>query len=374
MAHIDPALRRAKEAVEKDLLNRPGVTGVDIGFKEVGGKRTDKLAIRVLVRKKRDVRSEDRIPESIEGFASDVIERKYAPQVLALDVELLAQADTEQYESLKGGISIGPCRPVGGTVLGGTLALPVKDNATGKVMLLSNFHVLCGDRSWAVGDAIAQPARLDRGRCPASAVALLQRAVLDGKVDCAVAEVTARTASSEIVDIGEITGTNEVSIDQPVRKRGRTTGLTYGFVDSVDVTAIIDYPGIGEITLTNQIDVRPDTARNSRFSDSGDSGSAVVNAAGEVVGLHFAGNAADGHAAANPIASVLAALKVTIPATTTSPGTPPPPGTTSSRTRSGRPPVLAPYPPPWSPPQRPPDPLPFPPAWSLLLRHNWRSS
>ena len=77
MADIDPALKRAKKAVEKDLLNRPGVTGVDIGFKEVGGKRTEQLAIRVLVRKKRDVRPEERLPKTIEGFPTDVIERRY---------------------------------------------------------------------------------------------------------------------------------------------------------------------------------------------------------------------------------------------------------------------------------------------------------
>jgi hypothetical protein len=370
MIDVDPALRRAKEAIEKHLLNGPGVTGVEIGFKEVGGKRTDQLAIRVLVRKKRDVRIEERVPESIEGFPTDVIERRYELQVITLDAEeLLAQVDTQQYESLKGGISIGPCRLVGGTVLGGTLALPVKDNATGKGMLLSNFHVLCGDQSWMIGDPIAQPARIDQGRCPDSVVASLQRAVLNEQVDCAVAEMTARTASSDIVEIGAITGTNVTSIDEPVRKRGRTSGLTYGFVDSVDLTVIVPYPGIGEVTLTNQIGVRPDTTQNPKFSASGDSGAAVVNAAGEVVGLHFAGNAADGHGAANLIAGVLAALNVTIvPATS-----PEPPS--SLRTRRMRPPVLTPYPPPWPPPpQQPPVLLPFPPAWPPQLPHNWRSS
>jgi hypothetical protein len=369
MAHIDPALRRAKEAIEKRLLNLPGVSGVDIGYKEVGGKRTDKLAIRVLVRKKRDVRPDERVPASVEGFPTDVIERRYEPQVLALDVEGLAQADAGQYETLVGGISIGPCRPIGGTVLGGTLALPVMDKATGKAMVLSNFHVLCGDLSWTVGDSITQPARIDQGRCPSSAVASLQRGVLNENADCAVAEVTARTVSSEIVEIGEVKGANVVSIDDPVRKRGRTTGLTYGFVDSVDVTAIINYPGIGEITLTKQIDVRPDTARNAKFSDSGDSGAAVVNDAGEIVGLHFAGNAADGHGACNPIAAVLTELNVEIIQATPPPGPPTPPRKTRKR-----PPVLAPYPPPpWSPPQSRPEPLPFPPAWPYSHR-NWRSS
>ena len=48
MAEIDPKLKQAKAAVEKSLLNRPGVTGVDIGHKETRGQPTNTLAIREL--------------------------------------------------------------------------------------------------------------------------------------------------------------------------------------------------------------------------------------------------------------------------------------------------------------------------------------
>ena len=37
-------VRRVKEGVEKELLTLPGVTGVDIGKKIVGGEKTDELA------------------------------------------------------------------------------------------------------------------------------------------------------------------------------------------------------------------------------------------------------------------------------------------------------------------------------------------
>ncbi len=328
------------------------MTGVDIGYKEVGGQLTDQLAIRVLVKAKREVAPEERVPQSVAGFPTDVIERSYELQVLAIEAEqLTVQADTEHYDVLKGGISIGPCRTVGGTFLGGTLAVPVIDNVTAKPMLLSNFHVLCGDRSWTMGDFIAQPARIDEGTCPSSIVASVQRAVLGGQVDCAVAEVTARSAGAEIAEIGNVTGTNSAAIGDPVRKRGRTTGLTYGIVDSLDMTVIVPYPGIGEVTLTNQIGIRPDTTRNAKFSGSGDSGAAIVNDAGEVVGLHFAGNPADGHAAANPIAGVLAALNVTIPGSSHAPA-----------------PVLATPPVPVTPPL-PTDPPPTPTPTS---RCRWR--
>ena len=39
-------IRPIKQTGEADLLKRPGVTGVDIGYKYVGGKKTDVLAIR----------------------------------------------------------------------------------------------------------------------------------------------------------------------------------------------------------------------------------------------------------------------------------------------------------------------------------------
>lgn len=70
-------IRRVKERVEADLLNRPGVTGVDIGRKITGGKKTGQLAIRVLVEKKKDVPQAQTIPSEIEGIPTDVIQRKF---------------------------------------------------------------------------------------------------------------------------------------------------------------------------------------------------------------------------------------------------------------------------------------------------------
>ena len=120
MREIDPKLKQAKIAVEKKLLNRPGVTGVDIGYKEVGGRPTDQLAIRVMVEKKRDVPAAERVPQAIDGFPTDVIERKFVLHALAVDArELVLEADMKEYPVLAGGISIGPCRLVDGKTWGG---------------------------------------------------------------------------------------------------------------------------------------------------------------------------------------------------------------------------------------------------------------
>lgn len=319
-------IRPAKQAAEADLLKRPGVTGVDIGHKYVRGEKTDELAIRVYVEKKGDVAEEHKVPETIEGVRTDVIQRKFALHPLRVRVaDLELKKDTGTYDPLQGGISIGPCRTIGGYVYSGTLGAIVRDNSSDDPMLLSNFHVMCVDDGWSAGDTMCQPSRGDTGQCPADVVGELQRASLGDKVDCAVASHTARGYQCSIVDIGAVAGTATATENVAVRKRGRTTGLTFGTVDTIDLTVRIDYgDGLGEVTLTDQIGIDVDSAQSAKFGDSGDSGSVVVDDDGKVVGLYFAGNIEQRDennviitpsgifGVANPIQSVLDALDVSI--------------------------------------------------------------
>ena len=308
---------RAKENVESEMLKRPGVTGLDVGYKYVGGQRTDEIAIRLLVeKKKKTVSKDEKFPDTIDGVKTDVIERTYQLHQLGnrkkVD-EITLMADTTNYNPVKGGISIGPCRAVGGYVYVGTLGAIVKDNATGNPMLLSNFHVMCLDNGWHVGDTMAQPGRVDGGTCPANVVGTLQRSALTASVDAAVSRLSGRGYACEIVDIGGVAGTAATAVlGQAVRKRGRTTGLTYGFVDSVSLSVNIDYGnGLGVRTLTNQMGLRPDLAHNPKFGDHGDSGSVIVDDTRHVAGLYFAGSS-DGYGVANPIAAVLSALNISL--------------------------------------------------------------
>ena len=283
-----------KQAAEKKILSMKGVTGIDVGYKYVGGKRTDEIAIRVHVAKKvKGLSKAESIPGNIDGIQTDVLQNVFEPQYMKVKPEdmISAQADTGAYSPLKGGVSIGPDRVIGGYVFVGTLGAPVVDIATNKTMLLSNFHVMCVDTGWHVGDVMDQPGRVDGGSI-ANRVATLSRGVLSSHVDGAVSLLDAgKSTVCEIVDIGTIRGTAAAVLNAPVRKRGRTTLLTYGFVDAINATISINYGGaIGTRTLTNQIGVRPDTAHNPKFSDHGDSGSVVVDANNKVVGLLFAGN------------------------------------------------------------------------------------
>lgn len=322
-------IQPTKAGVEDDFFKKANVQGVGIGRKTVKGQKTDELSIVVFVRKKKDVPAKDRIPKTVKGVKTDVVEREIVLHPRWVPVtDLHPSVDAGNYATLQGGISIGPCRSVyiggadvacqgvpaaGWYVFVGTLGAMVRDNTTNDPMLLSNFHVMCVDDNWTAGDTIAQPSLVDGGACPADVVATLARASLGGQVDCAVARRTARTSQCRIVDIGWVDGTATAVLNQHVRKRGRTTELTHGIVDTLSLTVDIDYcNGLGVVRLTNQIGIDVDTSQSAVFGQGGDSGSVVVDDSRRVVGLYFAGDATGTYGVANPIAPVLTALDVSM--------------------------------------------------------------
>lgn len=302
-----------KAQVEAQYLGQPGVTGIDVGFKEVGGRTTDQLAIRVHVaRKLARVSAAQRVPAEIDGIVTDVLERNYEPQILSQAIDVSAQADTTHYATLQGGISMGPSRAIGGSIFAGTLGAIVIDQATNKHAALTNFHVACVDSTWSVGDRMVQPSRIDTGVVPGDEFGALLRATLSGAVDGAVVSIDeAKSSACTVAEIGQVRGTKAATLGMSVRKRGRTTGLTYGSVDGVSATVNVDYgDGIGAKTLTNQVSIKTDTTKNPVFSDHGDSGSVIVDDDGYVVALLFAG--AGTGTVGNPIASVLSELNISM--------------------------------------------------------------
>jgi hypothetical protein len=230
-----------KQHAEKGFLGLPGVTGVGVGYKQVGGKKTDEVAILVYVQKKKPldkVPEKQRVPALVNGVKTDVVERTFELKSRMIRVEdLRPKVDVGSYDPLRGGISIGPCRTVfitgpdvaclgvpaaGNYLFVGTLGCFVRDNRSGNEMILSNFHVMALDDNWAVGDTIAQPGRVDGGNCPTDVVGTLERASLGGQVDCAVASHTARGFACEIVDIGQVAGRATATPARPLRTQPRS--------------------------------------------------------------------------------------------------------------------------------------------------------
>jgi uncharacterized protein YraI len=283
-----------KREIEQELLTRDGVTGVDVGYKYKNGKRTKQVVIRVYVTEKQaDISKSNKIPRTIRGIKTDIIEATAS-----------FHADDRPYTPITGGISFGQSEKFkliqddGSIALiseQGTLGAIVRDNLTEKPMFLTNHHVTkvmvseVEERSGRIGDIFDQPNLVggDGKPFPNANVGKLARFAINPLVDAAVIEYQSnRPFAEEILGIGKIAGSAKATLGMKVRKRGRTTELTYGIIDGIDATTAIQGTSI---MFQHQMVIVPDTTKNAVFSNSGDSGSVVVNEQNKVVGLLFAG-------------------------------------------------------------------------------------
>lgn len=248
--------------------------------------------------------------------------------------------DYDTYQGASGESYVADC-------CGGTLGALVEDSRHDQ-FILSNNHVLAESDQGRIGDTIDEPGMIDDGCVPLSHAGSTLRPVgtlkymvplasAQTNVDAALASVApgavdpdgsilqfakptrpANTsdmlgAAPPVAGNGEaLTAANLNGLK--LAKSGRTTGLTCSTVAALDLSVKVDYfKDCAETqpyytkTFTGQIGIAGD-----RFSDSGDSGALVVDAANaEPVGLFFAGGT-DGHghglSIANPIGDVLREL------------------------------------------------------------------
>ncbi|WP_245775631.1 S1 family peptidase [Saccharopolyspora flava] len=311
-------IRPIKRAVEDQLLDLPGVTGVDIGSRTRAGSRLREQVIVVSVARKRprEVLGRDGcVPAELFGIPTDVVEEQAVLQHIHRSWEepLWWPARTIGSDdggpgcplrAVRGGSGLAPCRSVrledGEFHRIGTLGVLVAGDA--EPMGLTTFDVGCLDDAWSVGDRMAEP---ESGRVHAE----LARAALSGRVDAAAVRVVpGLTASPEVGRLGPVTGHARAYPGEPVRKHGFGTGLTDGVVTSVDATIRVDHgAALGVRVLREQIRITTD---RPHFCGPGDAGAAVVDPSGRLLGLHVAG--ADGGAIgyATPIGDVLSELDV----------------------------------------------------------------
>ena len=301
------------ESVRKNWLKKPGVTGVDLGFKWKGGQMTDTLSIRVHVARKKlniELNEMELFPTEIQGIPVDVIEASYAAQTSATSKpEMAVEGRGKRYDEIPLGVSVGSRYATAGT-----LGAKVIDQATGAEMILSNWHVLAGQKNVKPGLPIWQPGWIDGGTRVENTIAELSRWVL-GPYDAAVARINgARKVKNETVEGRPITKVTVPKLGMRVWKSGRSTGLTEGFVDGIRMTAPILYPGVGTRFLEGvfRIIPRPRSIRDE-MSIGGDSGSVWVDEeSGAAIGLHFAGETGNSpeHALAHDINLILDHLRV----------------------------------------------------------------
>jgi len=312
------ALSKLKDEFEEKLLSLKGVVGVSVGFKVKDGKKTGILSIRVLVKKKRGklwmklFSPEAMVPESVEGFPTDVVEVGV--------IEALQKKRTEKWRPAPGGVSIGHK-----AITAGTLGGLVKDQANSKIMILSNNHVLANsdmtnNQTAYKGDKILQPGKYDGGKEAVDTIAKLERWIEinpfgANEVDCAVAvPLSEADVLAEILEIGKVAGVAEPELSMKVQKSGRTTGLTQGEITDLHATVRVQYPGGWIVNFKEQTLTTP-------MLQGGDSGSLLLDTNRMLVGLGFAGS--DQTSVHNKISKVLEALKVH-PVIAEAPPTPPP--------------------------------------------------
>jgi hypothetical protein len=209
----------------------------------------------------------------------------------------------------------------------GTLGALVTDGR--RQFILSNTHVFAGDavvggngKIASAGDDINQSGLVDVG-CqviPADMVADLSEWAHfgTGNIDAAIAEVRSGQVRTDgaILEIGTIANTTAAAfVGQAVKKSGRTTGLTRSAVSGLNATINVGYTdecagNSFTVQYTGQIII---TNRGSKFLNSGDSGSLMVEDAAvnpRAVGLLYAGSSTI--AIANPIDDVLNFFNVTM--------------------------------------------------------------
>lgn len=290
---VDENITNAKKSAVEDLLKRPGVTGVDTGFKIIGGQRTDQIVIRVFVQEKKNVPEAERIPQTINGVPTDVIQ---------CDPKLL----NGFLNPVQGGLIIEDSNSKHGT---GGMVVFNGLRGVGQPMLLTCHHVVAGiDGRLRPGSAMFQPNPPNPPFPPDRRVGLVDRGLFNGVVDAAVVSINWPGISGQILDIGPIKGVNQATLNMRVRKHGGTTNLTIGTVTGIDADLLLAGP-TGVTRFTNQISIAGDPVTSPTFALPGDSGSVVINETGNVIGMVFAGDLGAGKLTfANHINAILNAL------------------------------------------------------------------
>lgn len=314
------------------LLSRANVIATGIGYKITAGEKTSTLSIVCSVTEKPPLSrlaEQDKVPANMDGIPTDIV----------LTGPIRAQAvRTDRYRPAPGGVSIGHR-----DITAGTLGCLVKKD--GVIHILSNNHVLANSNNAEIGDPILQPGRADGGTFPGDHIAdlvdfipisitgapsecpigtgvatllngaaaamgsstrlqAISRQVGENLVDCAIARpLNDQDVSDEILEVGTVQGMVSGELGMAIKKSGRTTGLTTGEIQQVDVTVNVQY-GPGQIaTFTDQL-------MAGAMSQGGDSGSAVLDNSNNLVGLLFAGS--DTTTVINRIENVFSALGLTL--------------------------------------------------------------
>jgi hypothetical protein len=316
------------------------VHAVGVGRKIVNGTPTETFAVRIYVAQKIApslLPPRDRLPETIDGLSTDIIEsppaflaarksRKSSAKAAATvkaAVKAAAQTCTDnrrqRQRPVLGGISTAHRNVTAGTIACFCRSTRHGDDPT-TVHVLSNNHVFANVNRAQIGDDLFQPGPADGGTNN-DHFADLHRFVqlklggeVPNRVDAAIGALRPGVEfRPEICQIGRISGIGQAVEGLAVLKHGRTTGLTEGVVTDESVNSLVgmDHADPTVVALfENQLRVDL-VAPHPAIGLGGDSGSLVLSRAEtEAVGLYFANPPSGEYGLANHIADVLAELQI----------------------------------------------------------------
>jgi hypothetical protein len=311
--------RQALPIAVQRLIFDPNITMIGIGWPEHKGTLDEHtLAIRFHVRNKFDPGFQlesaierqatgQPIPKEINGIPTDVIEgHYYLHQTWSSWWNTWWKPKsprTARCNPLHCGVGISSEWARGS----GTLGALVRDRHTGRLMCLSNWHVLVGLWGLRPPQRIFQPGRMD-GATTEDTFAVLDRDAMMDNLDAAAAYLVGdRTVLNDQLDIGPVTGISQAEPGMVVEKSGYKSEITHGWVTEIHSTARMTYDH--QDRLIRNVFVIDNLG--GQVSCGGDSGSLWLDTGNKhAVGLHFAGTDQPEQALAMDIRAVLDALDV----------------------------------------------------------------
>lgn len=277
------------KAASKALEQFPQINGAAFGFKEVDGKPTDAVVLKLSVEHKvglESLKPHEVLPKTFMGYAVDVVERQpRLPEVCKCKPQVESVGD--QTNDLKDQWSyLAPGQSVGDTKRTGSVACILK-NTFGDLFALSNYHVfpVVGEPAHQPGPADflykgGQPNRF--GKVHANTVNSLDAAII--KIDAGYPWRNVPPGQTY-----SIKAAVEPEIGMICQKVGRTTGFTQGRIESIGFIRLAYDTGWQNIYSCEIRAVEPGNPDDIEISEGGDSGSLWTLADGSALALHFAG-------------------------------------------------------------------------------------
>ena len=294
---------------KKELLDIPLVHGISIGYKEVGGVKTDQIALVAFVFEKLDSNQlKEReifsnVVSGIEaGIVTDVV-TKARPRELFLKVSKQAldvTEDTSKYRPLIGGCRIATESATHyhfGT--GGFMA--DSTSSSSQKNIVTNYHVV----NESEDNKVYQPSVSN-----SNFIGDVGNTAYSTKVDGAQVKLNSSLESeNKIIEIGAVAGTKAPELNDLVQKYGFKTQLTEGKITNLSYSGTSS----GGRVFDDQVVISKRTSSDPAIADNGDSGSAIVlEENNKIVALLWGGSNSGDEAYASPIGDVERELNVTV--------------------------------------------------------------